>query len=153
MPKIEELSIQVLCHATEDLKKVFKAVENVLGPESLNKISISTEKLEGHYGDPVTLVRAFLLDQEASEKVFSRILLSLPPTDREELWSERSQKGKHGGKLYIRLDKQAAFLGYIKSSDKDPIKIVVRVRGNIDALRKRIEAKLTNLGEDIMGDQ
>ncbi len=149
MPRVEELFIQVLCHATEDLKKVLRAVENVLGPEAADKISLSTEVLEGHYGDPITLVRIFLLDREASEKAFSRILVNLTPLDREELWSERSKKGKHGGKLYLRLDKQAAFLGHIRPSDKDPIKIVVRIRGNVDVLRKRLEAKLTSEGDDI----
>lgn len=152
MPRIEELFIQVLCHATEDLKKVLKAVENIIGPEYASKLSVSTEVLEGHYGDPITLVRAFLLDRESAERAFYQILLSLTPTEREELWSERSQKGKHGGKLYIRLDKQAAFLGQIKPSDKDSVKIVVQIRGSVDALRRMLEAKLTNLGENIAGD-
>jgi len=153
VPRVEELFIQVLCHATEDLKKVLRAVENVLGPEASSKISMSTEILEGHYGDPITLVKVFLLDREASEKVFSRILMNLTPLDRDELWRERSKKGKHGGKLYLRLDKQAAFLGHIKLSDKDPIKIVVQIRGNVDVLRKRLEAKLTNKGDNIARGQ
>lgn len=148
VPRIEQFSVQVLCHATEDLKKVLKAVENILAPESAGKLSLSTEILEGHYGDPIVLVRAFLSDPEASEKTLLKILLSLAPGEREELWSERSQRGKHGGKIYVRLDKQAALLGQIKLSDRDPIKIVVQVRGSVDALRKKFEAKLTNRGGD-----
>jgi len=146
LPRVEGLSIQVLCHATEDLKKVIKAVENVLGPEAARRMSMTTETLEGHYGDPITLVRIFLTDKKLSEEVFMRILSSLSPSERAELWHERSKKGKHGGKLYIRLDKQSAFLGRIQVSDKDPIRIVALIRGNVDVFERKSEAKLTSGG-------
>lgn len=144
MPRIEKLLIQVLCHATEDQEKVLRAVRNVLG-EAADKISISSETLKGHYGDPVTMIRMFLLDENACEEVFLRILSSLSRFEREEIWSERVKRGKHGGKLYIRLDKQEAFLGRIRQSDKDPIRIVVEVRGNMDILRKKFEERLREL--------
>ena len=142
MPRVEKLSIQVLCYATEDVKKVLKAVENVLGSEAARKMSMTTERLEGYYGDPITLIRIFLLDREASEKTLIRILENLSDAEREELWSDRSKKGKHGGKLFIRLDKQEAYLGRIKLSDKDPIRIVAEIRGNVDLLKKKISEKL-----------
>lgn len=144
MPRIEKLIIQVLCHATEDREKVLRAVGNVLGGAA-DKISVSSETLKGYYGDPVTIMRIYLLDENACEDVFLRILSSLSGLEREELWSERAKKGKHGGKLYIRLDKQEAFLGRIRQSDKDPIRIVVEVRGSMDALRKRLEERLREI--------
>ncbi len=145
MPRIEKLSLQVLCHATEDQNKVLKAVRNVLG-DVADKASISSETLKGHYGDPVTIMRIYLLDEKACEEVFLRILSSLSGFEREELWSERTKKGKHGGKLYVRLDKQEAFLGRMRQSDKDPIRIVVDVRGNVDALRKEFEERIQEAG-------
>ncbi|MEM0329647.1 MAG: RNA-binding domain-containing protein [Nitrososphaerota archaeon] len=144
MPRIEKLIIQVLCHATEDREKVLRAVGNVLSGAA-DKISVSSETLKGYYGDPVTIMRIYLLDENACEEVFLRILSSLSRLEREELWSERAKKGKHGGKLYIRLDKQEAFLGRIRQSDKDPIRIVVEVRGSMDALRKRLEERLREI--------
>ncbi|MCD6421556.1 MAG: hypothetical protein J7L17_04015 [Thaumarchaeota archaeon] len=142
MPRVEKLVIQVLCYATEDPKKVLKAVENVLGADAAKKMSMSSERLEGYYGDPITLMRIFLLDRELCEKVLLRILSNLSVFEREELWRDRSKLGRHGGKLYIRLDKQEAFLGRIRLSDKDPIRIVAELRGNVEALRKRLEEKL-----------
>jgi len=149
MPRVESLSIQVLCHATEDIKKVIKAVENVLGSDAARKMSMSTEVLEGHYGDPITLIKIFVQDQKSSENAFLNILSKLSPIEREELWSERSKKGKHGGKLYLRLDKQSAFRGHVQPSDKDPIRLVVNVRGNVDIFRKRVEVKLTSKGDEL----
>ena len=142
MPRVEKLIIQVLCYATEDPKKVLKAVENVLGADAAKKTSMSSERLEGYYGDPITLMRIFLLDRELCEKVLLRILSNLSNSEREELWRDRSKLGRHGGKLYIRLDKQEAFLGRIRLSDKDPIRMVAELRGNVEALRRRLEEKL-----------
>ena len=142
MPRVEKLVIQVLCYATEDPKKVLKAVENVLGADAARKMSMSSEKLEGYYGDPITLIRIFLLDRELCEKALLRIFSSLSSSERDELWRDRSKLGRHGGKLYIRLDKQEAFLGRIRPSDKDPIRIVVELRGDVKALRKMLEEKL-----------
>ncbi|MCD6420790.1 MAG: hypothetical protein J7L17_00055 [Thaumarchaeota archaeon] len=142
MPRVEKLVIQVLCYATEDPKRVLKAVENVLGADAAKKMSMSSERLEGYYGDPITLMRIFLLDRELCEKALLRILSNLSDSEREELWRDRSKLGRHGGKLYIRLDKQEAFLGRIRLSDKDPIRIVAELRGNVEALRKRLEEKL-----------
>lgn len=144
MPRIERMFIQVLCHATENRDKVLKAVGNVLG-DAADKTSISSETVKGYYGDPVIIMRIYLLDEEACEKVLLRIISSLSKFEREELWSERTKKGKHGGKLYIRLDKQEAFLGRIRQSDKDPIRIVVEVRGNVDILRSRLEEGLREM--------
>ncbi len=142
MPRVEKLVIQVLCYATEDPKKVLKAVENVLGADAAKKMSMSSERLEGYYGDPITLMRIFLLDRELCEKALLRILSNLSDSEREELWRDRSKLGRHGGKLYIRLDKQEAFLGRIRLSDKDPIRIVAELRGNVGALRRRLEERL-----------
>lgn len=142
MPRVEKLVIQVLCYATEDPKKVLKAVENVLGADAARKMSMSSEKLEGYYGDPITLMRIFLLDRELCEKALLRIFSNLSSSERDELWRDRSKLGRHGGKLYIRLDKQEAFLGRIRPSDKDPIRIVVELRGDVKALRKMLEEKL-----------
>ena len=142
MPRVEKLVIQVLCYATEDPKKVLKAVENVLGADAARKMSMSSERLEGYYGDPITLMRIFLLDRELCEKALLRIFSSLSSSERDELWRDRSKLGRHGGKLYIRLDKQEAFLGRIRLSDKDPIRIVVELRGDVKALRKMLEEKL-----------
>jgi len=142
LPRVEKLVIQVLCYATEDPKKVLKAVENVLGADAARKMSMSSEKLEGYYGDPITLIRIFLLDRELCEKALLRIFSNLSSSERDELWRDRSKLGRHGGKLYIRLDKQEAFLGRIRPSDKDPIRIVVELRGDVKALRKMLEEKL-----------
>jgi len=145
VPRVEKIAIQVLCHATEDLKKVLKAVENVVGSEAAKAFSTTSETLKGYYGDPVTLMRVFLLDENTCERVFLRILSNLSELERDELWRERAKRGKHGGKIFVRLDKQEAFRGRIRQSDKDPIRVMVEIRGNLDSMRERLEKRLQEL--------
>ncbi|HDD42644.1 MAG TPA: hypothetical protein ENF79_03050, partial [Nitrososphaeria archaeon] len=103
------------------------------------------ETLKGYYGDPVTLMRVFLLDESTCERVFLRILSNLSELERDELWRERAKRGKHGGKIFVRLDKQEAFRGRIRQSDKDPIRVMVEIRGNLDSMRERLERRLQEL--------
>ena len=145
MPRIESIVVQVLCHATEDEEKVMKAVENVVGSDALEWMAVSSESLTGHYGDPITLIKLTLTDKKQAENVLSKILSMLQEWERDEVWGDRAVKGKHGGKLYIRLDKQAAYLGTLRISDKDSIRIQVNFRGQLQALRRRIEKRW---GED-----
>lgn len=140
MPRIERLVVQVLCHATEDEEKVMKAVENLVGSEAMEHMALSSSSLTGHYGDPISLIRLTLLEGAMAKQVFRSILERLSPQEREEIWSERAEKGKHGGKIYLRLDKQAAYLGAARISDKDPIRIQVNIRGRVEAFRRRLES-------------
>lgn len=140
MPRIERLVVQVLCHATEDEEKVMKAVENLVGSEAMEHMSLSSSSLTGHYGDPISLIRLTLIEGRIAKQVFRGILERLSPEEREEVWSERAEKGKHGGKIYLRLDKQAAYLGATRISDRDPIRIQVNIRGKVEAFRRRLES-------------
>jgi len=142
MAKIESIQVQVLCHATEDEEKVMKAVENVLGSEALEKVTVLAEALQGHYGDQISLIKLSLRDSRLAEEVLKNILSRLSEEDRAEIWKERLKRGKHGGKLYLRLDKQAAYLGSLKISDKDPIRVQVNIRGRLESFRRRIEEEL-----------
>lgn len=140
MPRIERLVVQVLCYATEDEEKVMKAVENLVGSEAMEHMALSSSSLTGHYGDPISLIRLTLLEGAVAKQVFRSILERLSPQEKEEIWSERAEKGRHGGKIYLRLDKQAAYLGAARISDKDPIRIQVDIRGGVEAFKKRLES-------------
>ncbi|MCF8884613.1 MAG: RNA-binding domain-containing protein [Nitrososphaerota archaeon] len=136
--RIERLLLQVLCHATEDEEKVMKAVENVVGDENMFKMSISSQQLKGYYSDPITMIKLELEDSETAIKIVKNILANISEYERKILIDEGLEKGKHGGKLYIRLDKQAAYRGFLRLSDKDAIRIQVDIRGNIEKFLKEV---------------
>ena len=141
MARVEELLVQVLCHATEDEEKVMKAVENIIGPEAVENASSISQSLTGYYGDPILLIKLSIEDSRIAEKAFMRILSNLSEQDLREILRERVKKGRHGGKIYLRFDKQAAYLGSLKIMDKDPIRIQVNVRGKLERLLEKFVGK------------
>ena len=110
MPRVDSILIQVLCHATEDEEKVMKAVENIIGSEAMEKASVISQSLTGHYGDPILFIKLTIDDSKIAERALARMLSNLSEYDLQEILRERSKLGKHGGKIYLRFDKQAAYL-------------------------------------------
>lgn len=138
--RVERLLIQVLCHATEDEEKVMRAVENVVGSEALEKLSVSSQALKGHYGDPVTLIRLKAIDSKTAREILSKIFSGLSEYERVEAVREGLDRGRHGGKLYLRLDKQAAYLGTLRLSDRDSIRIEAGIRGSVEKFLREVGA-------------
>jgi hypothetical protein len=132
--RVDKMFIQVLCHATEDEDKVMKAVENIVGLDRMSRMKISSQVLKGYYGDPVTMIKLEVLDPETSTQIIREVFSKLSEYEKHDIVENCIEKGKHGGRIYIRLDKQAAYNRVLRLSDKDPIRIEVSVRGDIDKL-------------------
>lgn len=136
--RIEKLSLQVLSHATEDEEKVMKSVENTIGVGNMDKIKISSQTLKGYYNDPIKLIRIEVPDSRIALDMCRNIFSKLSEHEKNEAILGGLEVGKHGGKLYIRLDKQAAYRGMLRLSDKDSIRIEIGVRGDIKKFLKML---------------
>ncbi len=136
--RIEKLLIQVLCHATEDEEKVMKAVENVVGIEMMDKMKITTNALKGYYGDPILMIKFETSDPETPMQIVRRVFSMLSEYERIDVIQNCLERGKHGGKLYIRLDKQAAYNNILRLSNKDSIRIEAAIRGEVEKLANNL---------------
>lgn len=136
--RIERLSIQVLCHATEDEEKVMRAVENVVGIEMMDKMKISSNSLKGYYGDPILMIKFETSDPETPIQIVRRIFSKLSEYEKIDVIQNCLERGKHGGKLYIRLDKQAAYNDVLRLSNKDSIRIEAVIRGEVEKLANNL---------------
>jgi len=114
------IDIRVFAHATEDMDKVLNAAHNIFPPELIDLVVFKKTNLTGHHGNPITLFEARIKDKNAAQTVFEKLSLGLSTLDREVLSSEIGQHLDRGN-LYIRLDKQAAYLNELKLSQADPI--------------------------------
>jgi len=114
------IDIRVFAHATEDTEKVLAAVRHTL-PEALGE-SLIFEKtaLTGHHGNPIVLFEAKLEDRKMLPSALQRIGSGLTALDKETLDSELKLHLDKGN-LYLRFDKQQAFLGELRFSSNDPI--------------------------------
>jgi hypothetical protein len=114
------IDIRVFAHATEDLDKILNAVRNIIPEEMVDKVTFKKTSLTGHHGNPITLLEARIKEKNAVQTVFKKLASSLSPLDKELLRNEITQH-LDGGNLYIRLDKQSAYLNEIKLCTTDPI--------------------------------
>jgi RNA binding exosome subunit len=124
---IAYVEVRVFSHATEDMVKVETAVKNAL-PEALAaEVRFSKTNCVGHHGNPIVLIEAKLEDRATLPAVLEKIGAQLSALDKEELEAEiRQHIEKHD--LYMRFDKQSAFLGSLKIGRDDPIRFKIHFK-------------------------
>ena len=126
-PPIGYVNIRVFAHATEDPERVMSAVRNTL-PEELGKSAVFKKTgLTGHHGNPIMLIEVELSDRQTLMGVLEKIGNSLISLDKETLNQEISLHLEKGN-LYLRFDKQRAFLGELRFTSNDPIHFKVHFR-------------------------
>jgi RNA binding exosome subunit len=121
------VDIRFCAHATEDVKKVIMAVQNVLSSNHSEDVTFSRSKLEGHYGNSITFFEQRIKNKETIKALVENLSTNLAFLDKEELAKE-IDKHVEKGSLYLRLDKQAALKNKIKLVTSDPIRIRIRFR-------------------------
>ncbi|MBS7632183.1 hypothetical protein KEJ15_00955 [Candidatus Bathyarchaeota archaeon] len=124
---IAYIDIRVFAHATEDHEKVLTAVRNLLPLEFLETIEFRTANLTGYHGNPIVLYSARLKDKNAVQKVFEKIASSIGILDKELLSNEIAQH-VDSGNLYLRLDKQSAYLNKLRFHQTDPIHLKIHFK-------------------------
>ena len=124
---IAYVEIRVFSHATEDVEKVQAAVRNIL-PEALAaELSFSKSDLTGHHGNPITLLELKLEDRKLLPSLLEKIGTALGALDKEALAEEFKMRLEKRS-LFLRFDKQSAYMGTIKLGSNDPIRIKIHFK-------------------------
>ena len=113
-----KLIIHVHVHSTESKEKVLKAVENILpSGVPIDKFRMLEEGFIGHHGNPITRIELQLSGKNDVNMVFEHILRRVEGPTYAGWIRERFDERKN--KLFLRLDKQKAYLGeiYLTSGD------------------------------------
>lgn len=120
------LELQAFCQATEDDERVTRALTFLL-PD----VAVATRSTQGHWGNRLALLTARTKEDSSIDAFWRRlgdagcvgqIRASLPDRLDKE------------GVLHVRLDKQAAYLGTVKTVRGDD---TVTVRAKVAAPRAR----------------
>ena len=130
---IDFIHIRTFVHATEKTESVITALNNILPEEIIDFLTIKKTNLFGYYKNPIILLEVKIKGKQHSKAVFEKISSSLDSLDKTLLSSEFQQHLDRGN-LYLRFDKQLAYLNKIKFS-------------LIDSIRFRIHFKKSNLKE------
>jgi len=114
------LELEVYVHATEDESKVMKAIGNIVPKDLYEKIRFDKVKARGHYGNQITIIKAEVKIDDM--KALSRYILDkMESYDREYLYKSLDRFMDHTGTVYLRFDKQNAYLGKVMLRTDDPI--------------------------------
>ncbi len=153
--EVREITITTHCHATEDIEKVKKAFLNAIPRELHGSTKIDVEVLQGYYGNPITKLRTSFENNEAL-LVLKHILSLLSRHDISYMLSSLELRYyKKSNKIYLRLDKQAAYLGRLalyEGDDAIVVEISFSVLKSLDAVREyinRLYMELQNVNRSI----
>ncbi len=123
---VRQVEINVFIHATEDRAKVIKAVQNLF-PASVDFPGYTETNLEGYFGDPITTLSFVVKNRRPSTELFENIVSNLSSLDYVTLIDELPQRIDETKNLYLRLDKQKAYLGKLVLEHHDALRIKVSV--------------------------
>lgn len=92
----------------------------MIPPEEVDNVAFKRTSLAGHHGNPIVLLETRIKEKKAVEAVFRKLSAGLSMLDKEQLGSEIKQHLEKGN-LYVRLDKQSAYLNELKMNSTDSI--------------------------------
>ena len=124
---IAYIDIRVFAHATEDPNKVQTAVQNLLPEELAETLIFEKTSCTGHHGNPIILFTSKLTEKKLLPAALEKIGANLSALDKEELGRDIKLHLEKGN-LYLRFDKQSAFLGSTQFTQNDPIHLKIHFK-------------------------
>lgn len=115
-----EITIDVIVHATEDILKIYQSFEDVL---NLKEDDFALEEVEGHYENPIIMLKAKIVKMQAQD-LMSKIIELLPVGQIEELVGQIEERTVDS-RFHMRLDKQELIKGNLAVREKDTIKLKI----------------------------
>ena len=115
-----EVTIDVIIHATEDIKKYYESFEKIFDMKSE---IFSIQNLAGHYDNPITLLNVKLTKKDANnfiEKFIEKI-----PKDELDIIIEDLDELISSAGLHLRFDKQEFVRGKLSLQEKNAIKVKI----------------------------
>lgn len=126
-PLIGYVDLRVFAHATEDQEKVLTALRNLMPTELAENAIFEKNGLTGHHGNPITLFTTKLVDKKLLPDLLHKIGQNINALDKQEL-SDEINLHLEKSNLYLKFDKQSAFLGNFKFARNDPIHIKIHFK-------------------------
>lgn len=124
---IAYIDLRAFAHATEDPDKVLNAIRNIIPTELIDTVIFKKSNLTGHHGNPITLLETRIKEKNTTQLIFEKLSSGLSILDKELLNNEIDQHLEKGN-LYLRLDKQSAYLNQLKLGITDPIHLRIHFK-------------------------
>ncbi len=138
---IHNISYRVFVYGTENEEKVKEAIQTLF-PNSHPQ----TDTTEGYFKNPVLILHD-KITKNREIKGFIKILEQIDAASKKRLINELENKMDHRGNLFLRFDKQRAYLGDLKIIEHGD---AIHVKINIAAYPAKKE-KAIEVAKDIFG--
>jgi hypothetical protein len=116
--------VSTFAHATEDVERVLVAMKNVLPKEA----KIDVKKLRGHHGNPISMLESKITRKAVLRKWWANLIEMLGEAEIEKIRWALPTKIDESCRLYLRFDKQRAYLGELVSTEgEDTIHLKLKI--------------------------
>ncbi len=120
MVKHIEIIIEIIVHATEDTRKIF---EPILKLFDIKEEEFIKERLEGHFGNPILLMKTKLGKNRAEE--FIKKLVSKISESQMDEFLQNIEMYFEGSSLFMRISKGDLVRRSISLQQNDALKIKI----------------------------
>lgn len=114
------LALEIILHATEDLTKIEKSLNDTF---DTNFGQFEKEEIDGHFGNPITILKTKIAKND-TKKIISILISKISSDDLEILEKKLDEMDKNYG-LQIRINKQDLIRGKILFGKNDSIKLTI----------------------------
>lgn len=129
MPTVDRIEARAYSYETEVIERVVSAVTNLFPTDIHKGLEIHTQKTEGHSHTTITVVHVLLTEKKRCRTAFEFIINKLSPEDRRNLLRSLDLRLTDDCILFLRLDKQKAYLNEIRlQSTPDVIRVQIHLR-------------------------
>ncbi|MBT8171984.1 hypothetical protein KJN74_03850 [Candidatus Bathyarchaeota archaeon] len=133
---IAYVDIRFCAHATENIEKVIKAVQNIFPSDYIDEVILEKTEIVGHYGNPIIFFKTRIKNKEIVRELIQKLSVNLSSFDKKKISTDINLFVDKGS-FYFRLDKQAAYQKKFKLVTSDPIRIRIRFKNtkNYDVIK------------------
>jgi RNA binding exosome subunit len=126
---VDRIEARAYCRATEVPERVKMALLNLFPESILNQVVVIEEMTEGHLQSPILVITASVGQSSLAEATLRLILSSLTAAELQYIINTLDRRLDAGCTLFLRVDKQAAYLGHIEmAQNPDVISIQIHIR-------------------------
>lgn len=115
-----EVTVEIIVHATEDLKTILDAFEKLF---EVKEEGFSKKNLTGHFENPITMLNAKITKTKA-ENFIKKLVMKIPKGQLDELIGDLENRIQNSS-LHVRLGKQDLIQGGVSLQEKDVIKLKI----------------------------
>ncbi|WP_457548876.1 RNA-binding domain-containing protein [Archaeoglobus sp.] len=131
--KIERIVVSAVVYSTEDREKVAMAMATLFPFE----FEIVRNTATGHFGNPIEYLEVEITKKKQIKEFWNN-LIKLLGDQREYIINTLEERIDDQGQLFIRFDKQKAYLGEIEVTEKGDAVVVKAKLVTYPAKRERI---------------